>query len=446
MGVFQDINYHESHFEKSVLTPIRGEPTYSTLELLLKELKANALNVHSNLGGGVHGHLGLVISPASYAHLSATPFVRPVFPGTAAVLPPGSTQHAARTLRLHFDENLRVYHEVNNVDKALKKQIVQAIEPTYLDAVRDRTTNTILTPVHEVMEHLFSTYGEVTPETFQKKEAQIKATTFDPLVDSIDTLYREIEDLVDLSGHAGIPMTPAQSMTVAYVILWRTTVLKDYLKTWNAKAAADKTWDNFKTHFRDGIREFKSLRGPEIKDSIFNQHHHANFMKELRDGVRDVISDEISRHTANLAASYPQAPPSSYFPDHFSSSPTSIPSDTEFDQQMTHMANSISEYKNLVPQLISQVQQLQKTVKELKLNGPPTNITSDTSTITTNTSTSNDRHSFKPPFHMYCHTHGLCAHNGKKCRDPGPNHKQDATFFNRMNGSDRNADRAKRLA
>ena len=86
MGVFTDINYKDSHFEKAELTPIRGEPTYSTLEHLLKELKANARNVHSNLGGGAHGHLGLVISPASYAHLSATPFTPPVFPGTEATL------------------------------------------------------------------------------------------------------------------------------------------------------------------------------------------------------------------------------------------------------------------------------------------------------------------------------------------------------------------------
>ena len=271
MGTFHNIDYKETHFEKSELTPIRGEPTYPSLELLLKELKANALNVHSNLGGGTHGHLGLVISPASYAHISATPFNHPTFPGTAAVVPPGSTQHAARTIRLKFDKDLRVYHEVNNVDKALKQQIVRAIEPRYLDAVRNRTTNTITIPVYRVMEHLFNTYGEVTPETFQQKEADIKSTTFDPNVDSIDTLYREIDELVDLSGHASIPMTPAQSVTIAYVILWRTTVLKHYLKTWNAKADPDKTWDNFKTHFRDGIKEYKSLRGPQIKDSIF--HH-----------------------------------------------------------------------------------------------------------------------------------------------------------------------------
>ena len=96
-----------------------------------------------------------------------------------------------------------------------------------------------------------------------------------------------------------------------------------------------------------------------------------------------------------------------------------------------------------MPQLINQVKQLQQTVNNLKNTGPPTNITSDSSTITTTTNSTNSaRISFRRPFHMYCHTHGLCAHNGHKCRDPGPNHKKEAAFFNRMNGNDRNVDKA----
>ena len=59
-----------------------------------------------------------------------------------------------------------MYHEVKNVDKALKKQLVKALEPMYLDEVRDRTTDTIIIPVHEVLEHLFDTYGDISPETF----------------------------------------------------------------------------------------------------------------------------------------------------------------------------------------------------------------------------------------------------------------------------------------
>ena len=53
-----------------------------------------------------------------------------------------------------------MYHEVQNVDKALKQQLVKAIEPMYLDAVRDRTSNTITMNLSDVIQHFFDTrYG-----------------------------------------------------------------------------------------------------------------------------------------------------------------------------------------------------------------------------------------------------------------------------------------------
>ena len=100
MSAYASVDYKDTHFEFSELSPIHGEPSYETLDKLLKQLKANARTVHSNLGGGAHGHLGLVISPASYALLSPLhPFNRPVFPGAQAVIPPGTTQHNARIIR-----------------------------------------------------------------------------------------------------------------------------------------------------------------------------------------------------------------------------------------------------------------------------------------------------------------------------------------------------------
>ena len=99
------INYRDTHFEKKDLTPIHGEPTPDSLLRLKKEIKTNARSVPSNLGGGTHGHLGLVLSPDTYALLSDTPFDRPDHPGPLAI-PPGTTQHMATTLREQHKEAL----------------------------------------------------------------------------------------------------------------------------------------------------------------------------------------------------------------------------------------------------------------------------------------------------------------------------------------------------
>ena len=66
-------NYRETVFAHHDLTRIHGEPSFSDLKLLTREIKANAMAVHSTLGGGAHGHLGLVLTPAQYALLSPAP-------------------------------------------------------------------------------------------------------------------------------------------------------------------------------------------------------------------------------------------------------------------------------------------------------------------------------------------------------------------------------------
>ena len=53
-------NYRETYFLKPDLNPIIGKPTFESLYQLIVDLQANAQSVHSNLGGGANGHLGLI--------------------------------------------------------------------------------------------------------------------------------------------------------------------------------------------------------------------------------------------------------------------------------------------------------------------------------------------------------------------------------------------------
>ena len=77
------VDYIKTHFEYPELTKVHKSPTYDTLKKIKDELKTNASRVTSDLGGGGHGHLGLLLTPAEYALVSATPYVRPVHPENA---------------------------------------------------------------------------------------------------------------------------------------------------------------------------------------------------------------------------------------------------------------------------------------------------------------------------------------------------------------------------
>jgi hypothetical protein len=52
-------------FPRTALMPITGKPTTATIKQLKKETFANARSVHSELGGGMHGHLSDVMAPSS---------------------------------------------------------------------------------------------------------------------------------------------------------------------------------------------------------------------------------------------------------------------------------------------------------------------------------------------------------------------------------------------
>ena len=146
------VNYRDTHFERANLTPIRGEPTYETVHNLWNKVMAIARSMYSNLGGGTHGHLGLVLKTAQYAAISTTNFTRPDHP-VPLTIPSAATVVQRSTLRDAHTEDLQVFREVMGVEQALIQKIVATIDATYLEDVRDRTTNSIhferakLTPI-----------------------------------------------------------------------------------------------------------------------------------------------------------------------------------------------------------------------------------------------------------------------------------------------------------
>ena len=72
------LNYRETFFQHPTLTEIAGDPTYSSIEKLERECKANAKSVRSDLDRGAQGHLFLGRTAKAYSRIvPGTPFIRP---------------------------------------------------------------------------------------------------------------------------------------------------------------------------------------------------------------------------------------------------------------------------------------------------------------------------------------------------------------------------------
>ena len=83
------------------------------------ELQANASSIETDLGGGNHGYLGLVLMDAEYATILHThPFIAPTYPAPLTI-PPTAIAIEALQLKDQHTEEKHVYLECKNVEKAL---------------------------------------------------------------------------------------------------------------------------------------------------------------------------------------------------------------------------------------------------------------------------------------------------------------------------------------
>ena len=132
-----DIDKVVALFEKKTLTPVRDRPTFRQLTIIKGELCANAGRIRSALGGGRHGHLGLVLSDAEYLtstprqEVAATAFIRPSQP-PQPVITPTTANHVATRLRMEYERDLRYFDLANNTEEALLAQLVNAIPELYM--------------------------------------------------------------------------------------------------------------------------------------------------------------------------------------------------------------------------------------------------------------------------------------------------------------------------
>ena len=108
----------QSRFQYQTPAIIRGEPTHKDIKRLTTELRANASSIDSDLGGGDHGYLGLVLTAADYLSVVGTAFTAPNFP-PRLTLPATATTVELAIAKEDRQDQIRVYRECNEVEKAL---------------------------------------------------------------------------------------------------------------------------------------------------------------------------------------------------------------------------------------------------------------------------------------------------------------------------------------
>ena len=299
-------------------------------------------------------------------------------------------------VRLQGEHTLakETYNDCVSVQKALIKQIVAAVDGEYLKELRDPDTNSINLPIPDILEHLFTRYGTVTPETLAKEEAAMSTFYWD-LRDPPVIMFNKIEDLMSLAEAAGMPKTEAQIVNYGLAIIKRTNDFEQALLSWYAMNPQQQTYAAFKQHFADAQRELKQIRGARIRDTQF---HQANQVSDLRADFTK-FRDEVVESVNALAQAH-----------HNQEKETQV--ETGATQEV---ANATTDVNAAILLLLQQMR-------------------NDMNTSTNGGGNNQRKQQGRKNVSKYCWTHGACAHASKDCKSPSDGHKAEATFENKMGG------------
>jgi hypothetical protein len=293
----QDNSNVTDNFPHKTIPTIVGQPTYDAIKELHLKLNENAVKVHSNLGNGLLGYLGVTVTPAIFNTLSNTPFAIPPNPGVAAVIPAGATGPQIENLRRVFREEFSAFKKYMNVCNAISALIIEAIDPVYLATLRLPYVGIGTRTPLEILAHLYASYANITPSDLEQNGIAMQQPC--DVDQPIEVFYKQIEDGMEFADAGQTPYSPEQILSIAYQGIFRTGIFADDCKIWKRQAAAYKTWAQFKIDFRVAYQEYNEARDIAPRAAGF---HAQNQDENQQDATIDAIANLATATAADRTA------------------------------------------------------------------------------------------------------------------------------------------------
>lgn len=385
-------------FPNASLPKIHGEPTYETINDIVQHMYANAATVSCSLGGGQHGHIGLIMKPALYQTLSAAAFVRPSDPGPLPVYNPNIRYTAAERESVAADhkENRRIFETCNNVDTALKRQLIEAVDEIYLDEQRNRYTGYLTVSTQDLITHLLRRYGKITPGDLNRNNQRM-AEPMDPSV-PIDLFFKRIDECIELASDAENPYSEKQVLQSAFFAVSASGLYTEACRKWKKRADNTKTWNAFKVYFAAEYHELKEQNELSAAHSGFHAANAVLTQEPPQATITDAL-DHLALATSNDRSIIEKL----------------TTTNAELVSNNAKLTADLAQAIALLNQLVSNDEKREQIrcqkVNEYNMKFDPTG---------------------------YCWSHGYkvtSSHNSKTCTDRKPGHQEAATRANTMGGS-----------
>jgi hypothetical protein len=148
-------------FSHSYLPMVMGETTFEDLKVIRRLLNTNDMIVPSYVGGGRHGHLGIIMTNEEYFPIASDVFPVPDNPGASPEVVVGMPASVIAELTRLFCEAIQVYPTYHNVDRAIKKMILEAFDDAYLNALSNEVVGYANCTSLDLLTHLLTFYAMI---------------------------------------------------------------------------------------------------------------------------------------------------------------------------------------------------------------------------------------------------------------------------------------------
>ena len=293
----QDIT--EAKIAAKHVTKITGQPTDRDLTLLKKELVKIAGKEATSLGGGKHGHIGLLMKEADYKAISngGVEFTIPSHPGHAPTTLSTVTGTREKQLLKHKAE-LMTYETCQGVISGIKELIAGAVSTEWLEEINDDILEFQNVTCLEMLEHLEDRGGDVDYIDIQemRKERDAPWNTNEHIV----TYFSDITGAVKRLKKAGVTSDEVELLANALFSIKQSGEMEYALQEWDKKAKADQTWEKAKTYFSKEYANRRKHKTIEAKQAGYGSANQIGEEELIEEVTKELLQQAKSSESNEL--------------------------------------------------------------------------------------------------------------------------------------------------
>ena len=159
------------------------------------------------------------------------------------------------TRKTAHEESRCIYDNHTNMDDALKAQLIDSVDDTYLCEVRNKYTGYLGITNRNIIDHLLDRYRKITPANIEACKVRMNEPI--DLSQPIDLFFQHINDCVQYASDGQAAFTNGKILQTAYHAVSTSGHYTDVCKDWRKRPLRDKTWALFKQLFAAEYNDLK---------------------------------------------------------------------------------------------------------------------------------------------------------------------------------------------